>query len=63
MEIWFKKLGLERTINGVGKLCRKENPIEKIEKTVKNQSGTATCEQKTTSEKTNFCSNTVISLN
>ena len=38
------------------------NPIEKIEKTVKNQSEIAACEQKITSEKANFCSNTVFSL-
>ena len=37
------------------------NPIQKIEKT-KNQSQIAACEQKTTSEKANFCSNTVFSL-
>ena len=39
-----------------------KNPIQKIEKTVKNQSEIAACEQKTTSEKANFCSNTVFSL-
>ena len=38
-----------------------ENPIQKIEKT-KNQSEIAACEQKTTSEKANFCSHTVFSL-
>ena len=38
-----------------------KNPIQKIEKT-KNQSEIAACEQKTTSEKPNFCSNTVLSL-
>ena len=38
-----------------------KNPIQKIEKTVKNQSEIAACEQKTTSEKANFCSNTVFS--
>ena len=36
-----------------------KNPIQKIEKTVKNQSEIAACEQKTASEKANFCSNTV----
>ena len=36
--------------------------IQKIEKRVKNQSEIAACEQKTTSEKANFCSNTVFSL-
>ena len=41
-----------------------KNPIQKIEKTVKirNQSEIAACEQKTTTEKPNFCSNTVFSL-
>ena len=39
-----------------------KNSIQKIEKTVKNQSEIAACEQKTTSEKANFCSNTVFSL-
>ena len=38
-----------------------KNPIQKI-KNSKNQSEIAACEQKTTSEKTNFCSNTVFSL-
>ena len=39
-----------------------KNQIQKIEKNIKNQSEIAACEQKTTSEKTNFCSNTVFSL-
>ena len=45
-----------------------ENHLEKIlseklkKKNSKNQSEIATCEQKTTSEKANFCSNTVFSL-
>ena len=40
-----------------------KNPIQKIEKTEKNQSEIAACEQKkTTSGKANFCSNTVLSL-
>ena len=40
-----------------------KNPIEKIENTVKkNLSEIAACERKTTSEKANFCSNTVFSL-
>ena len=30
-----KKLGLERTMNGLGKPLRIKNPIHKIEKTVK----------------------------
>ena len=39
-----------------------KNPIQKIEKNSKNQSEIAACEQKTTTEKPNFCSNTVFSL-
>ena len=39
-----------------------KNPIQKIEKNCKNQREIAACEQKTTSEKANFCSNTVLSL-
>ena len=48
-------------MNGLGKPFRK-NPIQKIEKNSKNQSEIAACEQKTTTEKPNFCSNTVFSL-
>ena len=48
-------------MNGLGKPFRKKfDP--KNRKTVKNQSEIAACEQKTTSEKANFCSNTVFSL-
>ena len=39
-----------------------KKPIQKIKKNSKNQSEIAACEQKTTSEKSNFCSNTVFSL-
>ena len=39
-----------------------KNPIQKIEKIVKNKIEIAACEQKTTSEKANFCSNTIFSL-
>ena len=39
-----------------------KNSIQKIEKKVKNQSEIAACKQKTTTEKTNFSSNTVFSL-
>ena len=39
-----------------------KNPIQKIEKNCKNQREIAACEQKTTSEKANFCSNTFFSL-
>ena len=38
-----------------------KNPIQKNRKS-ENQSEIAACEQKTTSEKANFCSNTVFSL-
>ena len=39
-----------------------KDPIQKTEKTVKIKVKIAACEQKTTCEKANFCSNTVISL-
>ena len=39
-----------------------KNPIPKIQKNSKNQSEIAAFEQKITSEKANFCSNTVLSL-
>ena len=39
-----------------------KNPIQKIEKNRKNQSEIAACEQETTTDKANFCSNTVFSL-
>ena len=39
-----------------------KNPMQKIEKNSKNQSGIAACEQKTTTEKSNFCSKTIFSL-
>ena len=41
--------------------CLEKKTIQKIEKS-ENQSEMAGCEQKTTSEKPNFCSNTVFSL-
>ena len=46
----------------IEKTIWKKNPIEKIEKNSKNQSEIAACEPKTTTEKANFCSNTVFSL-
>ena len=57
-----KKLGLEWTMNGLGKPFRKKsNP--KNRKNSKNQSEISACEQKkTTGEKANFRSNTVFSL-
>ena len=39
-----------------------KNQIQNIKKNSKNQSEIAACEQKTTTEKANFCSNTVFSL-
>ena len=57
----YKKLGPERTVNGLGKPFRKKSD-PKNRKNSKNQSEIAACEQKTTSEKANFCSNTVFSL-
>ena len=57
-----RKLDLERTMNGLEKPFRKKIRSKKIEKTVKNQSEIAACEQKTTTDKANFCSNTVFSL-
>ena len=56
-----RKLDLERTTNGLGKPFRKKSD-SKTRKNSKNQSEIAACEQKTTSEKANFCSNTVFSL-
>ena len=48
-------------MNGLAKSFRKKcNP--KNRKNSKHQSEIATCEQKTTSETANFCSNTVFSL-
>ena len=56
-----KKLGLEWAVNRLGKPFRKKsNP--KNRKNSKNQSEIAACEQKTTTEKPNICSNTVFSL-
>ena len=40
-----------------------KNPIQKIKKNSKHQSEIAACEQKTSSEEANFCSNIVFSLN
>ena len=48
-------------MNGLRKPFRK-NPIRKFKKKTENQSEIAACEQKTTSEKANFCSNTAFSL-
>ena len=48
-------------MNGLGKPFRKKSD-PKNRKNSKSQSEIAACEQKTTSEKANFCSNTVFSL-
>ena len=49
-------------MNGLGKPFRKKSDPKNRKKPRKNQSEIAACEQKTTSEKANFCSNTVFSL-
>ena len=54
-----KKLDLEWTINGLGKRLKKFNAKNRING--KNQNEIAACEQKTNSEKANFCSNIVFS--
>ena len=56
-----KKLGLERAVNGLRKPLRKKSD-RKNRKNRNNQSEIAACEQKITTEKQNFCSNTVFSL-
>ena len=48
-------------LNGLGKPFRKKSD-PKNRKNSKNQSEIAACEQKTTTEKPNFCSNTVFSI-
>ena len=48
-------------MNGLGNLLEK-NPIQKIEKTVNIKVKLPHVNKKTTSEKANFCSNTVLSL-
>ena len=49
-------------MNGLEKSFRKKTDPKNRKKNSKNQSEIAACEQKTTSEKANFCSNTVFSL-
>ena len=56
-----RKLGLQWAVNGLGKPFRKKSD-PKNRKNSKNQSEIAACEQKITTEKPNFCSNTVFSL-
>ena len=62
MEIWLKQKTRPRmNYQWVGKtLWKKSDP--KNRKNQKNQSEIAACEQKTNSERANFCSNTVFSL-
>ena len=62
MKIQLKqKICLEWAVNGLGKpFGKKSHP--KNRKNSKNQSGIGACEQKTTTEKSNFCSNTIFSL-
>ena len=48
-------------MNGLGKPLGKKSD-KKTEKNSKNQSEIAACEQQITSQKANFCSNTVFSL-
>ena len=56
-----RKLDLEQTMNGLEKpFRRKSDP--KNRKNSKNQIEIAACEQETTNDKANFCSNTVLSL-
>ena len=57
------KTRLRKNYEWIGKTIYNKNPVQKIEKNSKNQSEIAACEQKTTNEKANFCSNTVLSLN
>ena len=57
-----KTLGLEWTTNGLGKPFRKKIRSKKSEKNSKNWGEIAAWEQKTTTEKATFCSNTVFSL-
>ena len=59
--MWTKDL--ERTMNGfvsIQQIRRKSDPTNR--KNSKNQSEIGACEQKTTSEQANFCSNAVFSL-
>ena len=56
-----KKLSLELAVNGLRKPFRKQSD-PKNRKNSKNQSEIAACEQKTTTEKPNFCSNTIFAL-
>ena len=59
--VQLKKLGLERTMNGLGKPFRKKSD-PKNRKKLKIKLKLPHVNKKTTSEKANFCSNTVFSL-
>ena len=56
-----QRLDLEWAVNELGKPFRKKSD-PKNQKNSKNQGEIAACEQKTNTEKPNFCSNTVSSL-
>ena len=56
-----QKTRAKMSLNGLEKLSRKKIRTKKSKKTVKIRE-IAACEQKTTTEKPNFCSNTVFSL-
>ena len=45
-----------------GKTIKEKNPIKKNRENGRNQSEVAACEQKPTTERAKFCSNTVFSL-
>ena len=63
MEIWFKQKTMPgMNYEGIGKTTKKKIRSKKNRKNSKNRSEIAACEQKTTREKANFCSNTVFSL-
>ena len=57
-----KKLDLERTMSELVEPFRKKSDQKNRKKQKKNHSEIAACEQKTTSQKAIFCSNTVFSL-
>ena len=62
MKIWFtQKTRPRMSFKWIGKTIYKK-PDPKNRNNSKNQSEFVACEQKTTSEKANFCSNTIFSL-
>ena len=63
MDNWFKqKIRPRKNYEWIGKIIWKKN-WSKISKNSKNQNEIAACEQKKTSEKADFCSNTVSNSN